>query len=134
MIRAYLPSASQGTVDGSEPCRRAGLRHRQVVLRSVEVLLCGQHGRKIPCAEIILQQCDTERSARRGDALAQKVDLLAALQKTGQPVFDLLLRLQHRVLIIDEQGLQPRVLDPDRVRYLPAIENIPLHSLPYAPA
>src|SRR6516162_9795398 len=66
-----LPAAPQGLVERGQPRRHIAFRHRQIVLRRVEVLLGSQHGRKIPGTQIVLQKSEPERGVRCGDAFAQ---------------------------------------------------------------
>src|SRR5262249_45490682 len=113
-------------VDRGEAGRDNALGHCQIVLRRVQVLFRRQHGREVSCPELPLYDRKAERGIGRGDALAQEIDLFAALQKARQPILDFLLRLQNRVLIIDQERLQTGIFDPDLVGDLPVIEDVPL--------
>ena len=129
---ADLPAAAERAEHRGQTRPNIALGHRQVVLRRVEVLLGGQHGREVAGPQVVLDQRDSERGLGGGDALAQILDLLCELQKGREAVLDLLLRLQHRVLIIDQQTLQLRVLHPDSIGDLAVIENVPLKGRPEA--
>src|SRR5262249_50171482 len=86
----------------------------------------GQHGGEVPGSEVPLHDRESQCGIRGGDALAQKLHLLASLQETRQTVLDFLLRLQHRVLVIDQKPLQLFVLHPDGIGDLAVIEDVPL--------
>src|SRR6185437_14902286 len=59
------------------------------------------------------------------DAAPQQVDLLTALQEAAETALDLFLRLQHRVLVVDQQRLQAGVLYANIVGDLAVIQDGP---------
>src|SRR4029079_352886 len=67
----------------------------------------------------------TEGAGGCRNAAAQEVDLLAPLQKCTKAILDFLLRLQHRILVVDQASLQASILDPHGVGDLSVIEDRP---------
>ena len=73
----------------------------QIVLRLIEILLRSQNGGEIRRPLTILNHRDTQRAVRGLDAIVQVSHRLARVEEHRDPILDLLLRLEHRVLIAD---------------------------------
>ena len=56
---------------------------------------------------------------------SEEGDLLAALDEAGEPVLDLALRLEHHVLVVDQQRLQFGVLGAHLIGDLAVVEHRP---------
>ena len=75
-----------------------------IVLGLIEILLRRQDGREIPRPLLIFERCDAQSTNRRHDAAVQIGRLRTRQDESGNAVLDLLLRLEDRILIIDEKA------------------------------
>ncbi len=88
-----------------------------------QILLGSQHGRKICSPLFVLFRPNSQGAARSVRAPAQVSDLDPRLQEGGNAIIDLLLGFEDGVLIIDQQLLQLRVLQPHVVGDLSVIQD-----------
>src|SRR3954470_8124436 len=128
LAHADLPAATQGPVDRNQLFRDVAARHRELVLLLEKRLFGGEDGRVVGLAIAVLYRGEIQRLTRRGNRLGELVDGLLGAQKRDQRVLDLLLRLQHLLLVGQSGFLEHGVLGANLVGDLAVVQNAPLDS------
>src|SRR5262245_56773983 len=108
-----FPAPSERSVHADQACRDRAERAGQSILLAQERLLGGEDGREVHHAFSILQKGHANGCARGRDALGQEIGPLLRLEKRRQVVLHIPLSREHRILIGNQQLLEPRVLCAD---------------------
>src|SRR5262249_15279480 len=82
--------------------------------------------REVGGALHVFQDPDLERAEGGLHALLQVLHLVTGLDELRDAVLHFLLRLEHGVLVFDEQRLELRILHADVVGELSVVEDVPL--------
>src|SRR4051812_22913375 len=95
---ANLPASTQSSIGSNQSQRDIAAGDREAVLRLVKVLLGGKNRGEIENTLTILDQSYPQRTFRGLYTLLQEYYLVARFHEHHEPIFNLLLRLQHLVL------------------------------------
>ena len=121
-----LPAAAQRLVEGDQVRGDGRARLGQAVLLLQQRTLRVQHALVVHGALAVLHHRELDRPLRglHGGLLEHR--RLLRVDEPGQRVLDLLRRLEHGVAVVDEQLLEPRVLDAHAVREAAVVEERPV--------
>ena len=123
-----FPTPAQGLVQGNQIRGNGGARIGQACFFLQQDAFRVDHALIIHGAFLILYPGDLHRPLGRCDGVLLKHQSFLVLEKPDQRIFHFLGGPEHGVLVVDEQLLEPRILDAHVVLDAAVIENGPPES------